>query len=105
MFKNITKRALSTTSILNRKYGGRQTAVLIPGDGFGTEMSNYLLQIFKKMQAPVDFEKLDINKADWLEPAGAGSDERAGGIFERFFYEFFWKSKFFGFILAQKGIL
>jgi len=66
--RNLYKRALSTTSSLKRKYGGRQTAVLIPGDGLGEEMAGYLQQIFKRMQAPVDFEKLPISIND-LDPS------------------------------------
>lgn len=65
--RKLLSRTLSTTSSLNRKYGGRHTAVLIPGDGIGEEMAGYLLQIFKKMQAPIDFEKLQVTQNDILD--------------------------------------
>ena len=64
--KKFITRNLSTTLARQRKYGGRHTAVLIPGDGIGEEMAGYLLQVFKKMQAPIDFEKLQITQNDIL---------------------------------------
>lgn len=58
-------RSLSTTPIAKASYGGRHTAVLIPGDGIGQEMSGHLTSVFKQIQAPVDFETIDVRGEDY----------------------------------------
>jgi len=53
-------RRLATSATHNAKYGGRHTAVLIPGDGIGQEMSEHLKNCFRIIQAPIDFETIDM---------------------------------------------
>lgn len=77
MFKNIVRQA-----IRNRSYGGRHTAVLIPGDGIGPEMSIHLRQTFDLIKAPIDFEVVDLKAANWSEQRlndAATAIRRSGG--------------------------
>lgn len=59
MFKQLA-RSLSTSVTRNARYGGRHTAVLIPGDGIGPEMTEHLRNCFRLIQAPIDFETIDL---------------------------------------------
>jgi hypothetical protein len=47
---------LSAANIPLAKYGGRHTVTMMPGDGIGPEMMDYLKEVFKVAGAPVDFE-------------------------------------------------
>lgn len=67
MFSKNLSRNLSTSLKRSAVYGGRHTAVLIPGDGIGPEMSNHLKNTFQLIKAPVDFEEINLNKNTWTE--------------------------------------
>ena len=45
---------------LNR-YGGRHTVTMIPGDGIGPEMMNYVKEVFTIAGVPVDFEMINFD--------------------------------------------
>merc|ERR1711981_270918 len=60
-------RQLSTSVQQNARYGGRHTAVLIPGDGIGHEMSEHLKNCFRIIQAPVDFEVIEMKGDNYDE--------------------------------------
>ena len=62
MLKNILKNSIRQAS-----YGGRHTSVLIPGDGIGPEMAAHLKNTFDLIQAPIDFETIDLNTQTWSE--------------------------------------
>lgn len=47
---------LSAANIPLAKYGGRHTVTMLPGDGIGPEMMDYLREVFKVAGAPIDFE-------------------------------------------------
>ena len=47
---------LSAANIPLAKYGGRHTVTMMPGDGIGPEMMDYLKDVFKVAGAPIDFE-------------------------------------------------
>jgi len=53
-------RSLATSAQQFSKYGGRHTAVLIPGDGIGQEMADHLKHCFRIIQAPIDFETIQL---------------------------------------------
>jgi len=53
-------RQFSTSQQVFSRYGGRHTAVLIPGDGIGQEMTVHLKNCLRIIQAPVDFEEIDM---------------------------------------------
>lgn len=60
-------RQLSSSVPKNARYGGRHTAVLIPGDGIGQEMSEHLRNCFRIIQAPIDFEVIDMKGENYDE--------------------------------------
>lgn len=50
-----------------KKYGGRYTVTLIPGDGIGQETATSVKTIFRAANAPIDWEQFDVtgfNKPD-----------------------------------------
>jgi len=59
MFRQVV-RQLSSSSSRKSVYGGRHTAVLIPGDGIGQEMADNLKNCFRIIQAPIDFEEINM---------------------------------------------
>ncbi|ODV95462.1 hypothetical protein PACTADRAFT_68764 [Pachysolen tannophilus NRRL Y-2460] len=74
MFSSIAKRNLtqslktrsfasvaSTDAGLPKKYGGKYTVTLIPGDGVGKEITSSVQEIFKNVGVPVEFEKIDVS--------------------------------------------
>jgi len=65
MFTKHSIRNLTTTAKRFRSYGGRHTAVLIPGDGIGPEMALHLRNTFAMIKAPIDFETIDLKKDTW----------------------------------------
>ncbi|KAI9491850.1 isocitrate dehydrogenase, NAD-dependent [Zychaea mexicana] len=44
-----------------KKYGGKYTVTLIPGDGVGKENTNALKAVFKAANVPVEFEQYDVS--------------------------------------------
>jgi hypothetical protein len=47
--------------VLFVRYGGRHTVTMIPGDGIGPEMMNYVKQVFTSAGVPVDFEMINFD--------------------------------------------
>lgn len=43
------------------QYGGRHTVSMLPGGGIGSELMNYVREIFRYAGVPVDFEIIDID--------------------------------------------
>lgn len=60
-------RSFATSTNLSSRYGGRHTAVLIPGDGIGGEMAEHLKNTFRIIQAPVDFEQINLNGDEYSD--------------------------------------
>ncbi|CAR27622.1 hypothetical protein ZYGR_0N01040 [Zygosaccharomyces rouxii] len=72
MFRHsLTKRTLATVAttekMLPKKYGGRYTVTLIPGDGVGKEVTDSVVSIFKAENVPVDWDRVDISGVDRAE--------------------------------------
>ncbi|KAI8379605.1 isocitrate dehydrogenase, NAD-dependent [Radiomyces spectabilis] len=44
-----------------KKYGGKYTVTLIPGDGVGQEIAGSLKDVFKAANVPVEFEQYDVS--------------------------------------------
>ncbi|AGO11563.1 AaceriADL223Wp [[Ashbya] aceris (nom. inval.)] len=67
MFRNtlshISKRgyAAGREQLLPKKYGGRYTVTLIPGDGIGKEVTDSVVQIFEAENVPVDWESVELS--------------------------------------------
>ena len=51
----------SPESVLPKKYGGRFTVTLIPGDGVGQEITDSVKTIFKAQNVPIDWEVIDVS--------------------------------------------
>lgn len=49
------------TEIPKAQYGGRHTVTMLPGGGIGSELMNYVREIFRYAGVPVDFEIIDID--------------------------------------------
>lgn len=67
MFKFVQKRGLASVAnelVLPKKYGGRYTVTLIPGDGVGAEITDSVVSIFEAENIPVDWERVDITTSD-----------------------------------------
>ena len=52
---------LSAANIPLAKYGGRYTVTMMPGDGIGPEMMEYVKEVFKVAGAPIDFETMILD--------------------------------------------
>lgn len=50
-----------TWAIPKAQYGGRHTVTMLPGGGIGSELMNYVREIFRYAGVPVDFEIVDID--------------------------------------------
>ncbi|CCD23393.1 isocitrate dehydrogenase (NAD(+)) IDH1 NDAI_0B03590 [Naumovozyma dairenensis CBS 421] len=78
MFKHsVTKRSLVTLAketIIPKKYGGRFTVTLLPGDGVGKEITDSVVSIFKSENVPIDWETVDISGLDHTEGVKAAVD-------------------------------
>ena len=44
-----------------KKYAGRYTVTLIPGDGIGPDISESLKKVFEALNVPVDFEQYNLS--------------------------------------------
>jgi len=51
----------SPESVLPKKYGGKYTVTLIPGDGIGQEITDSVKTIFKAQNVPIDWEVVDVS--------------------------------------------
>ncbi|EGW32324.1 isocitrate dehydrogenase [Spathaspora passalidarum NRRL Y-27907] len=51
----------SPESVLPKKYGGRYTVTLIPGDGAGKEITDSVQTIFKAENVPIDWEIVEVS--------------------------------------------
>lgn len=61
-------RAFATSvseSILPKKYGGRYTVTLLPGDGIGKEITDSVVEIFKSERVPIDWETVNVSGAEY----------------------------------------
>ncbi|KAI7864590.1 isocitrate dehydrogenase, NAD-dependent [Spinellus fusiger] len=56
-----TPAPLEQTTIFPKKYGGKYTVTLIPGDGIGQELASSLKDVFKAANVPVEFEQYDVS--------------------------------------------
>ncbi|KAA8907286.1 hypothetical protein DIURU_000606 [Diutina rugosa] len=54
-------------AVLPKKYGGKYTVSLIPGDGIGAEITDSVKTIFKDQNVPIEWEIVDVSG---LENAG-----------------------------------
>lgn len=70
MFSSLYKKSLVNSSIIMRtmathslpkKYGGKFTVTLIPGDGIGKEITDSVKKIFEYENVPVEFETIDMS--------------------------------------------
>lgn len=48
-------------SVLPKKYGGKYTVTLIPGDGIGKEITDSVKTIFKDQNVPIEWETVDVS--------------------------------------------
>ncbi|KAG7666094.1 IDH1 [[Candida] subhashii] len=62
----------SPESVLPKKYGGRFTVTLIPGDGAGKEITDSVKTIFKAQNVPIDWEVVEVSG---VEPQEGRVDE------------------------------
>lgn len=50
--------------MLPKKYGGKYTVTLIPGDGIGKEITDSVQSIFKDQRVPIEWEVVDVSGLD-----------------------------------------
>ena len=58
-----------------KKYGGRYTVTLIPGDGAGQEITDSVKQIFKSQNVPIDWEVVEVSGVESETGKSHGVDE------------------------------
>lgn len=66
----LAKRSLATVATdgsLCKKYGGRYTVTLIPGDGVGREITDSVVSVFDAEGVPVDWDRVEIGGLDSKE--------------------------------------
>ncbi|ODV65015.1 hypothetical protein HYPBUDRAFT_163764 [Hyphopichia burtonii NRRL Y-1933] len=51
----------SPESVLPKKYGGKYTVTLIPGDGIGKEITDSVKTIFQQTNVPIEWEVVDVS--------------------------------------------
>ncbi|CCE62796.1 hypothetical protein TPHA_0D01560 [Tetrapisispora phaffii CBS 4417] len=60
----VSKRSIASFTknhnIVPKKYGGRYTVTLIPGDGIGKEVTDSVVKIFASQGLPIDWERIDV---------------------------------------------
>lgn len=54
----------SPESVLPKKYGGKYTITLIPGDGIGKEITDSVKTIFKDQNVPIEWETIEVSGLD-----------------------------------------
>lgn len=70
MFRTVQRRGMASMAkelVLPKKYGGRYTVTLIPGDGVGKEITDSVVSIFEAENIPVDWERVDISTSDNIQ--------------------------------------
>ena len=72
---------LKASNIPLAKYGGRHTVTMLPGDGIGPEMMEYVKEVVKYAGAPVNFETvhLDPSSDDYQDLENAISAVKRNG--------------------------
>ena len=65
----------SPEAVLPKKYGGRYTVTLIPGDGAGQEITDSVKQIFKSQNVPIDWEVVEVSGVESETGKSHGVDE------------------------------
>lgn len=77
-----TPKCVKTTPVPLALYGGIHTVTMIPGNGIGPELMEYVKHIFKVAKAPVHFEtvQIDPNRKDNKELAYALTSIKRNGI-------------------------
>ncbi|KAG2199046.1 hypothetical protein INT46_001843 [Mucor plumbeus] len=56
-----TPAPVEQKSIFPKKYGGKYTVTMIPGDGIGQEIAMSVKDVFKAANVPVEFEQYDVS--------------------------------------------
>lgn len=56
-----TPAPVEQKTIVPKKYGGKYTVTMIPGDGIGQEIAMSVKDIFKAANVPVEFEQYDVS--------------------------------------------
>ena len=65
----------SPEAVLPKKYGGRYTVTLIPGDGAGQEITDSVKQIFESQKVPIDWEVVEVSGVESETGKNHGVDE------------------------------
>nr|XP_022900861.1 isocitrate dehydrogenase [NAD] subunit gamma, mitochondrial-like [Onthophagus taurus] len=58
---------LGNEEIPHKPYGGRHIVTMLPGGGIGPELMNYVEDVVKFVNAPIDFEKCEIKDGPTLD--------------------------------------
>ncbi|GAA5809219.1 isocitrate dehydrogenase (NAD(+)) idh1 [Mucor flavus] len=56
-----TPAPVEQKTIFPKKYGGKYTVTMIPGDGIGQEIAMSVKDVFKACNVPVEFEQYDVS--------------------------------------------
>ncbi|KAI0463271.1 isocitrate dehydrogenase (NAD(+)) idh1 [Komagataella kurtzmanii] len=77
MMHSVSKRTLASSRFFTRslattlgdnfgpkKYGGKYTVTLIPGDGIGKEITDSVKTIFEHQRVPIEWEQVDVSGVD-----------------------------------------
>lgn len=54
----------SPESVLPKKYGGKYTVTLIPGDGIGKEITDSVKTIFENQRVPIEWDVVEVSGLD-----------------------------------------
>ncbi|EMG49586.1 IDH1 Isocitrate dehydrogenase [NAD] subunit 1 [Candida maltosa Xu316] len=65
----------SPEAVLPKKYGGRYTVTLIPGDGAGQEITDSVKKIFESQKVPIDWEVVEVSGVESETGKSHGVDE------------------------------
>lgn len=63
----VSRRTFATAvneALLPKKYGGKYTVTLIPGDGIGKEITDSVVEIFKHENLPIEWETINVSGKD-----------------------------------------
>lgn len=63
MFSSALKMSMRpiTSTALPKKYGGKYTVTLIPGDGIGAEITDSVKRIFQSQNLPIEWETVELS--------------------------------------------
>lgn len=62
------------------QYGGRYTVTMLPGDGIGPEMMNYVKEVYRYAGAPVDFEEIRMDPNSEVDFYNAITSIKRNGV-------------------------